>query len=165
MNDLEAKRSFMVSINHKHGHNTKQHGVSGRYGSCPFQSLRMNGDGLPLSPGTPAPELQTAPDTDTGAVFGCGKQAGPGHRVVVTVGPGKGRQCGTSWNKRVGFFSKWHGFYSLSVSRGSSAHRHPPRQSVCEVAGQCHRLSGPGTALGFFAGDNRLFSGCAFYTP
>lgn len=37
MNDLDTKRNFMVSINHKHGHNTKQHVVSGRCGSCPRQ--------------------------------------------------------------------------------------------------------------------------------
>lgn len=103
MNDLEAKRSFMVSINHKHGHNTKQQGVSGRYGSCPFYSVRMNGDGLPLSPGTPAPELQPALDADTGAVFRLGKQAGPGHGAVVAVGPGEGSQCGTLWKGRVIF--------------------------------------------------------------
>lgn len=52
---------------------------------------------------TSSPELQPTLDTDTGAVFGFGKQAGPAYGVVVTVGPGKGSQRGTLWNKRVIF--------------------------------------------------------------
>lgn len=64
-------------------------------------------------------------------------------------------------------YCNWHVFYSLLMSRGSPAPRCPPRQSVCEVAGQCCWLLAvtSGTALGFSTGDNRLFSGLAFYTP
>lgn len=73
MNDLKPKR-FVMSLNHQQAHNINQQGVLDRYGSSPFQSLRVNDDELLLSSRTAASELKLALNIHTSALFRFGKQ-------------------------------------------------------------------------------------------
>lgn len=162
MNDPVAKRSFVVSTAHKHGRSTRQPGVSGRYVSCPFQSVRRNGDGLP-----PSPRCSRLPMQTRVLCLDWESKAGPGHGAAVTMGPGEGSQCGTLGKRRGIFILNDMYFAHFQCPMG---HLHPDTRpgSLC-LRWQASAVGcGCGVLAQLFcslASGNKLFSGCAFYTP